>query len=434
MPARSPGIQDVADTPPRVFFIDFGIGFGGSIISLSELVAGLTGEGRVVPSVVTFQPEEFTEGRFPPGVARRMDRTFHYARKESLAKALSARWPRPVQRLTMALYMLVEFCAELVLAVRLAHAARRFGADLIHLNTGPERVGTLAARLLGVPAIAHVRGMLSPVTESEPRWLRRLDRHIHHYVAVSRAVAERLRDAGISGAKVSVVHNSVSPGQWGLGAEDTAANREHWGFAEGDVVAGVFGRVTRWKGQLDLVRAAGRIADACPSLKLIIVGDESDSDADYMQAVREAVRSGPMAERVVFAGYQHQVRPFYDLCDIVVHCSNRPEPFGRVVIEGMASHRATVAMAEGGPLDIVTDGVDGLLVPPRDPDALADALFKLCLDPDLRERLGAEGRRTVVERFGRAECSAKVREVYASVLSRTQRTGSHLTAIEVVSE
>jgi len=144
----------------------------------------------------------------------------------------------------------------------------------------------------------------------------------------------------------------------------------------------------------------------------MVVRDESDSPVTYFEELRTLARSDPLKERVIFTGYQERVAEYYGACDMVVHCSVEPEPVGRVVIEGMACKRATIAMAEGGPADIITHGQDGLLVPPRDPTALASAVLHLYEDAGLREQLGRNALRTVEERFSPRAIAAEVIKCY----------------------
>jgi glycosyltransferase involved in cell wall biosynthesis len=397
-------------------FIDYGIGFGGSIISLAELVGGLLDDNLAESFVFLFQPEEFTRGRYPPGVARRLTRMLHYGRKAALQRGLARlrlQWLSPI---VMRIYAAFDLVDERLLSRRIERHLRDLRPDILHLNSGIERSAILAARRVGIPTVVHVRGMMSVDGAKARRRFADLDAGIDHYVAISGAVADSIREVGVSAERVWIVHNAARPPAEDLDPSRVAEARAEWGIIPTDVVAAAFGRITDWKGQLDFVRAAERIAAVCPRLKLMIVGDESDMAGDYMDRLKTAVDLGPLRDRVVFTGYQHDVATFYGMSDIVVHCSNRPEPFGRVVIEGMAVGKPTIAMAEGGPLDIIEDGVDGLLVPPRDEAALASALRVLYDDPALRERLGGRARSTVVDRFSPRRCSHGVAEVYASVL------------------
>jgi glycosyltransferase involved in cell wall biosynthesis len=99
---------------------------------------------------------------------------------------------------------------------------------------------------------------------------------------------------------------------------------------------------------------------------------------------------------VEFVGFTEDVLAILGAVDCLVHASTVPEPFGQVVVEGMAAGLPVIASNEGGPAEVITDGVDGLLCPPGDPSALAALLLRVAADPDLRSRLGAAARvRTV---------------------------------------
>jgi glycosyltransferase involved in cell wall biosynthesis len=100
--------------------------------------------------------------------------------------------------------------------------------------------------------------------------------------------------------------------------------------------------------------------------------------------------------------------------DVVVHASVIPEPFGQVVLEGMAAGLPVIATASGGPLEVITDRVDGLLVAPNDVGAMADAMRRVRASPELREDLGSRGRERAAE-FGADRVATEVLRLYESV-------------------
>ena len=136
----------------------------------------------------------------------------------------------------------------------------------------------------------------------------------------------------------------------------------------------------------------------------------------YEQRLRELAGELGIAEQVEFRGFREDVGAELAAMDVAVHCSVVPEPFGQVVVQAMAAGRPVVAAAEGGPAEIVTDGVDGLLVPPREPALLAAVLRRLAEDPGLRERLGVAGRATALRHTPDRAADALV-GVYRQVLA-----------------
>jgi glycosyltransferase involved in cell wall biosynthesis len=122
-----------------------------------------------------------------------------------------------------------------------------------------------------------------------------------------------------------------------------------------------------------------------------------------------------LQDKIVFTGYRQDIPALMKFMDIVVHASNSPEPFGMVVIEGMAMGKPVVATRAGGPLDIVVDGMTGLLVPVGDAKALAGAVIRLLGEPGLRTRMGVAGRERVEENFCSSIYAEKIGEIYTSL-------------------
>jgi glycosyltransferase involved in cell wall biosynthesis len=219
-------------------------------------------------------------------------------------------------------------------------------------------------------------------------------------IGISQAISESIVAFGVPRERVTTIHNPVSLEPYQTTAPVRESIRARHGLHPEHLVVAVFGRLTAWKGQLELLHALAPILGECPELRIMIVGDESDSDArEYGQGIRDFADAPEHGDRVVLAGYQHDVASYYGASDIVVHCSREPEPFGRVVIEGMASGKPVVAMNEGGPPEIIAHDVDGLLVAPRDDAAMRVVIVRLRNDPALRARLGEAGRTTVATRF-----------------------------------
>jgi glycosyltransferase involved in cell wall biosynthesis len=120
-----------------------------------------------------------------------------------------------------------------------------------------------------------------------------------------------------------------------------------------------------------------------------------------LDALRARAVALGLAGRVGFTGYQADPAAALRALDVVVHASTQPEPFGRVIVEGMACARAVVAVATGGAAELFEPEVNALGCPPGDAGALAIAIARLVEDPDLRARLGAAGRQAALERFDR---------------------------------
>jgi glycosyltransferase involved in cell wall biosynthesis len=317
----------------------------------------------------------------------------------------------------MKAYAALDYLQEMALSWTIYRLLRRHRIRILHLNNGPIRIGIRAAEWARVPVVAHLRGHGGSAEEVTPLQ-RRLSASptVVAAVAISSSVAESVIGHGMPREKVTVIHNPVDLDAFDEAEARRDAIRARWGIPPDAIVAGAFGRVMRYKGQEEFMLAAAPHFERHPELRLMVVGDSSDApDQDYLAGLQELAEQAPFAGRVVFTGYQHDVAGYYWACDIVVHSSRIREGFGRVVAEGMAAHRPVIAMDEAGPREIVTSGVDGLLVPPRDVDALSGALAMLLDAPGLRESLGRAGRRTVEARFSIPVIAAQLDGFYRTL-------------------
>lgn len=387
-------------------FVDYGMGFGGSVVSLSELVGALSDQGVIDPVVVTFYRSEANTELFSRAKLLHLRRFLSYRTRDAYEHRLDRIGLRGMaMHAWMKLYAALDWLHEWTLSVRLYRIARRQKVDIIHINNGWEVSAARAAHWHGVRTVVHSRGFMTPTETPDPGPTTR-------YVGISEAVSESIRARGIPRSQVRTVHNPVSIEPYNVDPDVRRATREQWGIEPSHVVAAIFGRVTSWKGQREFLDAALEIVEECEDLMLMIVGDESDSDGTYMAGVQELAGHPKLEGRVVFTGYQKDVGRYFASADIVVHSSVEPEPFGRVVIEGMAAGKPVIAMDEGGPPEIITHEVDGLLVEPRDTGALSAALARLYDDPVLRRELGSRARETVARRFSPDAIARQTAESY----------------------
>lgn len=171
------------------------------------------------------------------------------------------------------------------------------------------------------------------------------------------------------------------------------------------------GRLVRWKGTVDAIRA---LALMHTPAHLLIAGAGPEAGR-----LRDAARALGVADRVHIGAYAHgQMPALYAMADLVIGTSFANETFGMVLAEASACERAVVATDFGGFREVVRPGETGLLVPPRDPVALATACDLLLRDPARRAAMGAAGRRFVVAHFAWPAVAARVRAVYHQALAR----------------
>jgi glycosyltransferase involved in cell wall biosynthesis len=162
---------------------------------------------------------------------------------------------------------------------------------------------------------------------------------------------------------------------------------------DGPLRVGILGRLAPWKGQDVFIKAfAAAFADS--NERAIIIGSALFGEDEYERTLFALVKELGLEDRVDFLGFREDVDSELGQLDVLVHASLSAEPFGQVVLQGMAAGLPVVATLGGGPSEVVTDGEDGMLYPPGNVEVLVQYLQMLAKDPSLRHRLGAAGRRT----------------------------------------
>ena len=297
------------------------------------------------------------------------------------------------------------------LALTVRGIIRQQHIDLVHLNDAPElhKAGILASWLAGVPCICHVRSM--PPLDALDRLLAR---RVTAFIFISRAVERDQRQRGLGNSPGTVIYNAVDLGPYA--ALDRTAARQAFGLADGDTVIGMMGRIEPWKGQRELLAALSLLAPRFPALRCLVAGAPELDGAWFKDELNALTRSLNLTGTVSFVGYQDVPR-FMAALDLLVHASNRPEPFGRVLIEGMAAGLPIVASDAGGVPEIVIDGVTGLLVPPGQPAALAEAIAGLLAQPEKAKALGERGKERARCVFAIEAHVRAVEKIYQSILS-----------------
>jgi glycosyltransferase involved in cell wall biosynthesis len=283
---------------------------------------------------------------------------------------------------------------EPVSIARLGAWLRRERVDIVHTHT-PRDWFIAATATVGGPALnVATRHLLRPVTH--PGLKRPFLRRLSAMIAVSDAVRRGVETARlVAPGCLATIPNGVAlsgPGQR-LGP---LRAREQLGPE--DLVVGCVARLSPEKGVADLLRAVARLRPRWPRLTVLIVGDAPVASGHPQELRRLAVSLG-LGSAVRFCGYQPDAGNLCAEFDIQVVCS-LAEPCGLATLEAMAQGRPVVATASGGSPELVDDGIEGFLVPPRDPERLANRLDCLLDSPGLRREMGRRGRDRAQRDFG----------------------------------
>lgn len=289
--------------------------------------------------------------------------------------------------------------------LRLARRLRRISPEVVHTNSLKAGVyGTLAARLAGVPVVWHLRDRIAEDYLPAPavRALRLLvPRLASAVVANSQSTLDTL-----GGAR----HAWVIPDSVGVAPEPAERGER----PSAPATFGILGRIAPWKGQ-DLFLRAFAAAFPDGAERAVIIGTPMFGEQDYERGLHELAAELGLGDRVEFRGFREDIWGELAGLDVLVHASVIPEPFGQVVIEGMAAGLPVLAPDEGGPAEVVDDGRTGLLYPRGDEGALAAGMRALASDSELRRRLGAAGRQAATA-YGPEPLAARVEQAYEQLL------------------
>jgi len=290
---------------------------------------------------------------------------------------------------------------------------RRHEIDIIHAHKGRAHgVGLVAAVGMGRrPRLVVNRGVTFPL-DIFNKWKYRHPR-VASVVCVADAVRESaIRSGGLRPDSVHTIHGGTDPGIFDPGHAEGATLRHELGIDPDHIVIGQVS-VRDWKGWSDLVAAFALLAARSPAARLLLVGCEPETERTK---VEEAVCEAGLVGRVVTLPFRTDMPEVLAACDVVVDASWAGTGITGTIREAMAMQRSVVATDCGGNRELVVDGEVGLVVPPRDPGALAAALTLLIDDPDLRTRLGIAARIRVVEHFSTEKRIDKLEVLYREVL------------------
>lgn len=277
---------------------------------------------------------------------------------------------------------LVAYLPHVLLTARLL---RRWRIEVVHVNTINNLQCPVAARLAGCILVWHVRELAGDgAIVSAMRGL--VARLAHRAVANSKAVASSLAACG---NRVCTIYNGIDLSEYP--EPDCTTPREP------HIVC--VGRLEPWKGQHVLVEALPAVFAAHPEARATFAGGPAVNKADYLPALMARCAALGIGDRVCFSGPRGDIPALLRDAALLVLPSVDPEPFGRTLVEAMAAGCPPVATAAGGPLEIIEDGVNGMLVAPGDSAALARAVTELLSDPERARAMGRAGRARAVDCF-----------------------------------
>lgn len=386
----------------RILYVEGNVDgtIGGSYYSLFYLVAGLD-RTRYEP-IVVFATDNSLVPRFNAAGVRTI------VRRPPLPTVMQGAVGRIIAKAA-------NFIRGWIIEpARLAALLRRERIALVHLNNSIVRNHSwmVAARFARIPCITHERG----INPRFPYRARRLARQLAAIVCISRAVHDNFVANRLGKLRLVTIHNGLDPAEMRVTRSSTEIRAE-LGIAAQARVIGIVGNIKPWKGQEVVIRAIARLRNRFPDLVCLLIGDTSPDDSAYRVKILQQIADLGLSGRVLVTGFRRDVANYVAVLEVLVHASVNPEPFGRVLLEGMALHKPLIASNGGAVAEIVVDGETGLLFTPGDPESLAHRLLELLGDAERLKRMGQAGYQRMAAEFTIAHNVRTTQALYERVLA-----------------
>ncbi len=397
-------------SPIRVLFFDHTAALGGGEIALLNLVRHLN-PAKVKPVIILAADGPLAE-RLRPAIETYI---------LPLAPKVASMKKDTLGIST--LFRIPQLFSVFTYARQLARFIREHNIDLVHTNSlKADVIGGIAGRLARRPVVWHVRDRVEDDYLPAPvvRLFRFLCGVIPAYVIANSAATLRTLHLGAhhhSSSIPSGVDLNLKAVVVREGTHSTSNAPSGDGRADPESFRiGLIGRISPWKGQHIFLQAADQVHRRFPKARFVIIGAALFGEDGYERRVRQLSAQLGLEEVVEFAGFRPDVQCAIAELDMVVHASTTGEPFGQVMIEGMAAGKPVVATNGGGVPEIVEDGQTGILVPMDDAPALAEAICRVLADPEQAKAMGARARQRVMDHFTVEETARRVQAVYEEIL------------------
>lgn len=298
----------------------------------------------------------------------------------------------------------------------------RYHIHLIHTNTLAIIDGGLIGRFMRIPHIWHAREILDHQSPHNFLFgpctaLSIVLGLSQRVICISKAVANcfyRCKNV----TNVVVVYNAVLPETYSASNVRNAFRRE-LNVADNAWLVAQIGNLTPVKGCKDFVQAAAQVHQIMPEVVFLLIG--GTPYPYYKQEIVNLIARHKLEDHFILVGFRQDISDIFPAIDLLVLPSHY-EPFGRVLIEAMSASKPVIGTAVGGIPEIIVDGVTGILVSPRSPDELAQAIIAILRNPDMARQMGQAGHQRVQTLFGLERHVNEIEKIYEEL-----RCGGTLT-------
>jgi len=296
----------------------------------------------------------------------------------------------------------------------LARIIRQRKIRLVYIN-GPRSLiaGALAARLAGRPSVFHLH--LAMTRKADIFLVARAAKYVTKIVACSKTTAEALLAGHPEfNGLVQVIYNPVRRSSARACVSPPAVDLQACRSNARELIVGVVGRITPQKGQHVVLEAASELTRRGKKVRVVFVGapdPHNSEDNSYLSSLQSYGRMASIEKQITWVGYQEDPDPLYACCDVIVIPSTVSEGLPMVALEAMQLGVPVIGSSVGGILEIVREGVNGFLFPPKNAMALADCAQRLLDETGLLAQMKANASATIDGRFSTENFRGAIRRV-----------------------
>jgi glycosyltransferase involved in cell wall biosynthesis len=306
-------------------------------------------------------------------------------------------------------------------ALRIKQIIRSENIDCVHTNTSVIFSGFLAAYLSNIPHVWHVREMLVPSMLMRMILGTIITMGSKKVICISNPVRAYLQPISYNLKKrITVIHDGIDINYFrslSKTVPGTLINEILTPTGHAKVVCSI-GRINPWKGQDILINASSIIHREISDIKFILIGGAISEYSGYEQQLKELASNLGVKDHIVFMGWQPRnvISAILQQVDLYVLPTSTSEGLGQVLLEASAWAKPLVATDVGGPRDIILDGENGYIVPPRNPLKMAEAILRVLLDPKKSNQMGQASFNRLVTNFGIDNYVNSIQQLYGETL------------------
>ncbi len=317
---------------------------------------------------------------------------------------------------------LAEKSLDLKAVSKLKRLFKQIRPDIVHTHASMS--ARLAAKQCGIKTVYTRHSVFPPPAKISKGVGKLINGFINNHtadriIAVAEAAKDNLTATGVDEKKIDVVLNGVDALK-PFDPERLGKAKEKYGIRPGQKTAAIVARLNEVKGHKYFVEAAEIIKKRGLDMKFLIAGTGETEDE-----IRRLIKEKGLEDTVVMLGFLNDVEPLMNVMDIQVNCSFGTEATSLSLLEGMSLGKPAVVTDFGGNPGVIKDGVNGYLVPTRDPKALADRIEKLASDDELYSQISKNCLEIYAKTFTSEANARKIEEIYNQLYKSIKNNGGN---------